>query len=231
VGEDVEISLYYGDCIEVMKGIPNKSVECCVTDIPYGECNRDSNGLRNLDKGKADVVTFPLKEMLSELNRIIRGSVYIFCGTEQVSEIRKTLVENGFSTRLLIWEKTNPSPMNGKTIWLSGIECCVYGKRPRATYNGHCQNTVLRYPCGRNKLHPTQKPIELITKLVETSTNENDTVIDVCMGSGTTGVACVNTGRNFIGIELDEQYFKTAQDRINKAKSDWLDNLLGGVEC
>lgn len=197
-----------------MKQFDDKSIELCVTDIPYGEVNRKSNGLRNLDKHKADEVTFSLLDFLSELNRIIFGSIYIFCGTEQVSEIRKTLIKYGFSTRLIIWEKTNPSPMNGQHIWLSGVECCVYGKRKGAVFNGHCNNTVLRFPCGRNKLHPTQKPLDLIKQLIEFSSNKCGLVLDPCMGSGTTGVACKELDRDFIGIELDKEYFDIAKNRI-----------------
>lgn len=197
-----------------MKQFDDKSIELCVTDIPYGEVNRKSNGLRNLDKHKADEVTFLLSDFLSELNRIIFGSIYIFCGTEQVSEIRKTLIEYSFSTRLIIWEKTNPSPMNGQHIWLSGVECCVYGKRKGAVFNGHCNNTVLRFPCGRNKLHPTQKPLDLIKQLIEFSSNKGGLVIDPCMGSGTTGIACKELERDFIGIELDKEYFEIAKNRI-----------------
>lgn len=197
-----------------MKQFDDKSIELCVTDIPYGEVNRKSNGLRNLDKHKADEITFQLSDFLSELNRIIFGSIYIFCGTEQVSEIRKTLIEYGFSTRLIIWEKTNPSPMNGQYIWLSGVECCVYGKRKGAVFNGHCNNTVLRFPCGRNKLHPTQKPLDLIKQLIEFSSNRGGLVLDPCMGSGTTGIACKELDRDFIGIELDKEYFEIAENRI-----------------
>ena len=197
-----------------MKQFDDKSIELCVTDIPYGEVNRKSNGLRNLDKHKADEVTFSLSDFLSELNRIIFGSIYIFCGTEQVSEIRGTLVKYGFSTRLIIWEKTNPSPMNGQHIWLSGVECCVYGKRKGAVFNGHCNNTVLRFPCGRNKLHPTQKPLDLIKQLIEFSSNKGGLVLDPCMGSGTTGIACKELERDFIGIELDKEYFEIAKNRI-----------------
>ena len=206
--------LYNINCMEFMKDLPNNSVDLILTDIPYGEVNRKSNGLRNLDKHKADEVTFLLSDFLSELNRIIFGSIYIFCGTEQVSEIRGTLIKYGFSTRLIIWEKTNPSPMNGQHIWLSGVECCVYGKRKGAVYNGHCNNTVLRFPCGRNKLHPTQKPLDLIKQLIEFSSNKSGLVIDPCMGSGTTGIACKELERDFIGIELDKEYFEIAKNRI-----------------
>lgn len=211
--------VYNIDCIEYMKTrVGDKSVDLVVTDIPYGEVNRKSNGLRNLEKGKADIVTFSMDSLLDNLCRITRGSIYIFCGTEQVSIIRKLMVEHKMSTRLCIWEKTNPSPMNGDKIWLSGIECCVYGKFPKATFNEHCKNTVFRFPCGRNKLHPTQKPLELIKRLILASSNEGDLVFDGFAGSGTTGVACKELGRNFIGCELDENYCKIANERIKEGE-------------
>lgn len=208
------VTLYNGDCLELMNEIPNGSVDLALTDIPYGKVNRKSNGLRNLDKGKADIVTFDLKELTETLCDKTKGSIYMFCGTEQVSTIRAKMVEKGLSTRLCIWEKTNPSPMNGQVIWLSGIECCVYGKKKNATFNEHCKNTVFRFPTVKGKLHPTQKPIDLMKYLIEVSSNENDTVLDPFMGSGSTGVACVNTNRNFIGIELDKNYFDIAKCRI-----------------
>lgn len=209
-----DVTLYNGDCLELMKKIPNGSVDLVLTDIPYGKVNRKSNGLRNLDKGKADIVTFDLKELTETLCDKTGGSIYMFCGTEQVSTIRATMIEKGLSTRLCIWEKTNPSPMNGQVIWLSGIECCVYGKKKNATFNEHCKNTVFRFSTVKGKLHPTQKPIDLMKYLIEVSSNENDTVLDTFMGSGSTGVACVNTNRNFIGIELDKNYFDIAKCRI-----------------
>ena len=140
--------------------------------------------------------------------------IYIYCGTEQVSNIRKLLVQNKLSTRLIIWEKSNPSPMNGDKIWLSGIECCVYGKFPKATFNLHCKNTVLRYPCGRSKIHPTQKPLKMFEDLILASSNEGDIILDPFIGSGTTALASINTRRNFIGIEKDEHYFNLANERI-----------------
>ena len=89
----------------------------------------------------------------------------------------------------------------------------------------YCVYNDLYYPTSiiefsnadkRNRLHPTQKPVELLEYLIKTYTNENDIVLDNCMGSGSTGVACINTNRNFIGIELDESYFKIAKERIEK---------------
>jgi len=197
--------LYNTDCIEFMQDM--RQVELVLTDIPYGKINRKSSGLRNLDKGAADVETFDLQIFLRSLIPVIAGSCYIFCSTEQVSEIRETLARH-MTTRLCIWEKTNPSPMNGSRLWLSGIECCVFARRPKATFNEHCKNTVWRYPTTRNKLHPTQKPIKLCEYLVSVSSNPGDTVFDPCAGSGTTGVAALNQGRRFVGCEINREYFK-----------------------
>ena len=211
-----KIELIQGDCLEVMKDISDKSIDMILTDIPYGVVNRVSNGLRNLDKGLADVLDFSLGEMVTKFCRVTKGSMYVFCGTEQVSDIRKQMVLNGLSTRLVIWNKTNPSPMNGQHIWLSSIECCVYGKFKNATFNEHCKGSVLNFPCGRGKVHPTEKPLKLFEYIVRVSSNENDTILDPFAGSGTTGVACKNLNRNFIGIELDPEYFKVAEKRISE---------------
>lgn len=212
--KDENVWLMLGDCLERMREIPDGSVDMVLCDLPYAVVNRESNGLRSMDKGKADVITFSLEQSLQDSLRVCSGSFYYFCSTEQVSAIRSYLSENGLTTRLCIWEKTNPSPMNGQHIWLSGIECCVYGKKKGGTFNEHCQNTVWRYPTVRGKLHPTMKPLSLMERLVLASSNKGDTILDYTMGSGTTGVACVNTGRKFIGIEMDEGYFDIAKKRI-----------------
>lgn len=209
--------LYNTNCFNIFMKLKDKSVDLVVTDIPYGEVNRTSNDLRKLDKGAADVVTFDLDAFVTECVRVCKGSIYIFCGIGQVSTIRAKLVQLKLSTRLCIWEKTNPSPMNGDKLWLSGIECCVYGKFPKATFNQHCKNSVFRFPCGRNKIHPTQKPLPLISYLIESSSNEGDTVFDPCMGSGTTGEACLKLNRKFIGCELNTTYYLAAKERIENA--------------
>lgn len=215
-----DYQLYKGDCTKIMQNLTNiVGYDLILTDIPYNEVNRKSNGLRNLDKGNADVLDCSLADLTKTLCGKTKGSIYMFCGINQVSQIRETMTDFGLSTRLIVWEKTNPSPMNGTNIWLSGIECCVFGKRGGATYNLHCENTVLRYPCGKNKYHPTQKPVALLEHLINASSNEGDTVFDPFMGSGSTGVACANTNRNFVGIELDENYYNTAKLRIEKANN------------
>lgn len=99
-------------------------------------------------------------------------------------------------------------------MWLSGIECCVFGRKKGATFNEHCKNSVWRFPNGRSKIHKTEKPIKLFKYLVEVSSKEGDIVLDACVGSGTTAVACQQTGRKFIGIEISEDYCKIARERL-----------------
>lgn len=214
--EERIIDLYNGDCIGYMKKMEKKSIDLLLTDIPYNEVNRKSNGLRNLDKKDADGAEFNLEEALNEFMRVTKGSIYVFCGIEQVSFIKKTFRENGLSTRLVVWEKTNPSPMNGDKVWLSSVECCVFGKFPKATFNEHCKSSVLRFSCGKSKVHPTEKPIKLFSKIVEVSSNEGDIVFDPFMGSGTAGVAALDLNRKFIGCELNEEYFNIAKNRIEE---------------
>ena len=211
--------IYNEDCLVGMKRIPDGSVDCIVTDIPYNECNRTDNGLRNLDKDKADIGIFDVAMLTENLCEKTKGSIYMFCGFNQVSTIRQAMSKKGLSTRIIVWEKTNPSPMNGNKIWLSGIELCVFGKKSKATFNLHCKNTVLRYPCGVNKIHPTQKPIELVRYIVNASTKEGDIVIDPFMGSGTTAIACIREKRNFIGFEKSEEYWRKSMERIRNELS------------
>ncbi|WP_308225032.1 site-specific DNA-methyltransferase [uncultured Prevotella sp.] len=206
--------IYNEDCLEGMKRIPDGSVDCIVTDIPYNECNRADNGLRNLDKDKADIGMFDVDMLTQTLCDKTKGSIYMFCGFNQVSTIRQAMLQKSLSTRIIVWEKTNPSPMNGSVIWLSGVELCVYGKKQGATFNLHCKNTVFRYPCGGGKIHPTQKPVELMVQLIAASTKEGDTVLDPFMGSGTTAIAAIREKRNFIGFELNKEYYDKACKRI-----------------
>lgn len=208
-------TLYLGDCRDVLPTLGK--VDAVVTDPPYGEVNRASNGLRNLDKGAADAADFDLPELAAMLASKGR-SVYVWCGTEQVSELRRAMVVRGLSTRVGVWEKTNPSPMNGQFIWLSSIELCVFGKEAGAPFFGHCASPVWRLPTESDQVHPTQKPVRLMNRLIQASIAPNGTALDPFMGSGTTGVAAVRMGRNFIGIEREEKYFDIACKRIEDAQ-------------
>ena len=212
-----KIDLYNGDCLELMKDISDNSVDMILTDIPYGVVNRSDNGLRNLNKEKADVFDLDMKEVLEEFYRISRGQIVVFCGKEQFSNIYEFFANQKGTTRPIIWHKSNPSPMNGQYVYLSGVELAVWFKpKGRNVFNAHCKNTVFKHSNGSRKIHPTQKNVNLFEELITDNTNENEIVFDPFMGSGTTGVACLNTNRNFIGIELDDKYFNIAKERIEK---------------
>ena len=152
---------------------------------------------------------------------------------ENVYVFGKGRVTNGTRTPMKYFpQKTEGKPYCQKSgrmseNWKGGLGTVITDNKDGMRH----PRTIQKFTRDRGGLHPTQKPVAMMEYFIKTYSNEGDTVVDCCMGSGSTGVACMNTGRNFIGIELDEQYFNIAQDRINKAKSTWLDNLLGGVEC
>ena len=229
-----KFELWHGDCLELMKNIPDGSVDLVLTDIPYGECNRNDNGLRNLNKENADIETFNLQEFLIEVYRVTKGTIVVFCGQHQFSEIKNFFQEkqdkNKGTVRQLVWRKTNPSPMNGKHIYLSGIENAVWFKKRGGVFNANCKNTVFDYPCGRSKLHPTEKNHDLLKELIFDNSNEGDIVFDPCMGSGSHGLVAVENNRRFIGIELDDGYFNIAKRRIEDAVNDipWCSALRTG---
>ena len=204
--------------MDYMKTMSNDCVHLTLTDIPYGVVNRDSNGLRNLNKEEADVMTFDLSDFLSEVYRVTSGTIIIFCSKEQISEIYKFFDEKQKkklgTVRHLVWEKTNPSPMNGQYIYLSGIENAVWFKKRGATFNAHCKNTVFRYACGRSKLHPTEKNHDLLKELILDNSNEGDIVFDPCSGSGSHLLVANENGRKWIGTELNEEYFNIARGRM-----------------
>ena len=214
------IKLLQGDCMELMDNIPNESIDLVLTDIPYNVVNREDNGLRKLDKENADILTFDLINFLNQLYDKTKSTIIIFCGKEQVSIIHSYFNDKqkkGKGTvRQLIWEKSNPSPMNGQHIYLSGVENAIWFKKRGGTFNAHCKNTVFKYPTGRSKLHPTEKNHLLLQELILDNSNENDLILDPCMGSGSTGVVALQNNRNFLGMELDENYFNIAENRIYK---------------
>ena len=245
------IDLLNGDCLTLMKDIPNGSVDLVLTDPPYGTtaCKWDS--------------IIPFEPMWEQLNRIIKpnGAICLFGSEPFSSALRMSNIKNYRYD--LIWEKERPTnifvlkkqfgkvhenisvfyktqptynpimeaavqPKNNKNNksqegFMNQIE--TFGKtqtKISKEYNNEQRypRSVLRFSRGtkRNGLHPTQKPVALLEYLIRTYTNDGETVLDFTMGSGSTGVACVNTGRNFIGIELDEGYFQIAKKRIESIK-------------
>lgn len=209
--------LILGDCITEMKAMEDNSVDMTLTDIPYGEVSRKDNGLRNLNKGDADILTFDLNAFLNEVTRVTKGTVIIFCARGQMSHIHNYFdkQKNG-TVRQGIWQKTNPMPSNGQYIYLSGIENFIWYKKPRATFNAHCKNPIFKYPNGSSKLHPTEKNHELLKELILDNSNEGDLIFDPCFGSGSSLLVAEKLGRKILGIEIKEEYYEIANMRVRK---------------
>ena len=200
-----------------MKEIEAGSVDFVLTDIPYGAVSRDSNAIRKFDKEAADIETFSLDLFLPMVYDLSKTGVCIFCGKEQFSDVFRYFAEKPGTTRAIIWEKSNPSPVNGQHTYLSGVELAVWFKRRGAkTFNAFCKNTVFKFPTGRSKLHPTEKNHSLLEGILLDNTNDGDVVLDPCMGSGSTWLVCMKNGRRFVGIEIKENYYNIAANRLRE---------------
>jgi len=192
-----DVKLYLGDCLEVMKSIPDKSVDAVITDPPYP----NNSGIMTDMVGDA-VSAF------TRIDAVCKGSVLWFWNILYP----QSFVRNPNSIH--VWHKTNG--------WQAGKWEAIYEYRkddkktcgyvlsyPNVNIDG------TRFQLGK---HPTPKPVKLMIDLILKHTREGDTILDPFMGSGTTGVACVQTGRNFIGIEIDPTYFAIAERRIAEAQ-------------
>ena len=213
--------IFNADCMEVMSSIKQGGVfDVTLTDIPYDMVNRADNGLRNLDKSHADILTFNLDDFLNEIYRLTKGTIIIFCGNEQYSTIydyfsTKSSQKEG-TTRQIIWHKTNPSPMNGQYIYLNATENAVWFKKRGATFNAHCKHNVFEFPSGRSKIHPTEKNHELIKDLILDNSNEGDIIFDPCAGSLSHCLVAKENGRRYVGCELNKEYFDSGIERLSK---------------
>ena len=252
------IRLLQGDCLELMKDIPDKSIDMILCDLPYGTtaCKWDT--------------IIPFKPLWEQYNRVIKdnGAVCLF-GSEPFSSLLRTSNLKHYKYDW-VWRKPRGTGhLNAKKQPLRDTENisvfykkqCTYnpqyssgtpysalkgGRISRVSESGETtygkfmngaeyrnDNNGFRYPkqiiefgvVERGTVHPTQKPIPLLEYLIKTYTNEGDTVLDNCMGSGSTGVACVNLNRKFIGMELKQEYFNIATERINDAR---LNQQAGG---
>jgi DNA modification methylase len=224
--KDEYIRLFQGDCLEMMDRMIEKgiNVDCSIVDIPYGNVSKNgeerakyAGQLRKINKEEADIITFDEIEFSKRLAQVTKGSIYIFCGIDQIAKIYnyfKDDLKKDWMARLCIWHKTNPSPSNGQHMYLSASEFIVFAKKRNTIFNGHCEHNVFNFPCGRSKLHPTEKPQQLLEYLITMSSKENDVIFDCCFGSGSTGLASKKLDRKFLGVELQEKYCEVAKQRF-----------------
>ena len=233
-----KVKLMQGDCLELMKGIPDGFVDMLLCDLPYGTTARNNWDCK-----------IPFRDLWEQYNRIIKvnGAICLFAqlpfdkslamsnpdmlryewiwlkqqGTGHLNA--KKMPMKAHENILVFYKKLptyNPQMREGKPYRCkSGRGSTNYGEqRSVVTENGGCRYPLDTLEFSSDKgLHPTQKPVSLLEYLVKTYTNPGEVVLDNCMGSGSTGVACVNTGRRFIGMELDQKYFGIAANRIAAA--------------
>jgi len=213
----------HGDCLIEMQKIPDKSIDLVLTDPPYNiarENNFTSMGRAGIDFGEWDK-NADLFSYIKEAFRVIKngGSFIVFNDWKNLGDIEKEAVRCGFETKdMLRLEKSNPMPRNRDRRYITDYECAIwFVKKGKWTFNR--QDPAYQRPkfvCSIDKgLHPTQKSLKLMEQLVLIHSNENDIILDCFAGSGTTGVACQNTNRNYILIEKEQEYI----DIINKRLS------------
>ena len=229
------IKLLQGDCIGLMKELPDKSIDMVLCDLPFG-----------VTQNKWDKI-IPFESLWGEYNRVVKenGAIVLNCQQPFTSKLIMSNLKN-FKYCWVWYKKQCSGFLNAKKQPLRNCEDIAVFYRKQCTYNpimrkgkpqlkntgGYSSNyndftyqphisemyyptTMLEIPLQRFKSgHPTQKPVALLEYLIQTYTNEGETVLDNCMGSGSVGVACINTNRNFIGMELNKHYFKIAEERI-----------------
>jgi site-specific DNA-methyltransferase (adenine-specific) len=195
-------------------GLPK--CDMVLTDPPYNAINRETGGLRMIDKGAADSEAVDLPVLVAALAATGAHTVYGWCSSEQLSEWLIALQAHGFTTRTGVWWKTNPSPMNGDALWLSAIEVCAFGRRAKATFTRHCEGAVWRGPLAEPNGHPTPKPVWLMQSLIQASSNPGDLVLDPFAGGGATLYAAKQLNRRAVGVEMNERYCEIIARRLSQ---------------
>lgn len=206
----------HGDCLELMKDIPDKSINLVLTDPPYN----NTMGRAGLDFGEwdknADIFSY-IKECSRILNK--NGSLIIFNAWANLGDIAKFAESYNFVTKdMLRLEKSNPMPRNRDRRYVTDYECAVWFTMPNAKWTFNRQDSNYQRPkfvCSIDKgLHPTQKSLKLMEEIIKIHSNENDIIVDCFAGSGTTLLAAKNLNRQFIGIEKEKEYYDIAVRRL-----------------
>lgn len=233
--------LINGDCIEVLKTIPDASVDCIITDPPYNLGLFMHKRNTNLAKMRENQFAYAgwdnveyeewyanMRAFLSECARILkpRGTFISFMAIIKVESFVTLATEAGFYYKTTgIWHKTNPMPRNMNLQFVNSTECWIYMIHKGTSGTFHNDGKVMHdflessvCPLSEKKFgkHPTQKPLSILRKLIAATTNIGDVILDPFMGSGSTCVASAMLERNFVGIELNEEYFNIAYNRVKE---------------
>ena len=226
-----KIKLINGNCLDTLKNIPNESIDLIVTDPPYPTTSRgnagNSGGMFQKDiNKKGKVFTYNninCKEYAPEFYRLLKDGSHCYVMTNHINliDMLNTFTDVGFHfIKSLIWNKGNK--IMGQ-YYMSQYEYILFFRKGKGKKINNCgtsdilsiSNKKTKDKDGKN-IHDTEKPIELMEVLVNNSSQENELVLDPFMGVGSTGIACIKNKRNFIGIEIDENYFNIAKNRIEE---------------
>lgn len=230
-----EYSVEAADYQEFMTTLPEKSVDLILTDPPYciskktgfsAVVNGEKRFAVSMDFGQWDQTEIKLDDMAKTFYDTLRngGTAIVWYDIWKIGRLKDAMEAAGFKMiRLIIWQKTNPVPLNMKATYLSNSrEIAVSGvKVGKPTFNSEYDSGIYEYPIPRhngNRMHPTQKPLLLFEDLVRKHSNTGDLVVDPFIGSGTTGVAAVRNFRKFTGCDIDDNYAKIARERIKNKK-------------
>ena len=235
--------IYLGDCMDLLKGIPDKSVDLVVTDPPYvletqgaGFFGKKSDEYSMQCKGKkADTYggeRYVMKEIngmkdgitdtvLDELCRVMKAvNIYLWCSQKQIMQYLDYFVtQRSCNWNLLSWHKINPIPACGNK-YVTDTEFCLFFREKGVKVFGDFKSKATHWETplnmeDKNKYgHPTIKPLSIIKTLVSNSSEVGGVILDPFCGSGTTCVAAAQLGRHYIGMEIDEKYYKTACERV-----------------
>ena len=232
--------IYKGDCLEAMKSIPDKSIDMILCDLPYGTTRNKWDTVIDLDllwieyeriiKDNGVIVLFaqvPFNIVLGYSNLKLLKYEWIWEKEQGTGHLNAKKMPLKSHENIMVFYKKlptyNPQMVGNevRTVKRSGNKSKTtnYGdfiEIKESTYIGRYPKDIIKFNKDKG-YHPTQKPVALLEYLIKTYTNEGEIVLDNCMGSGSTGVACQNTGRKFIGIELDDKYFEISKSRLNEA--------------
>ncbi len=214
------INLYKGDCLEVMDSLIEKGikVDCILTDPPYGMKFCSGHRKEKYDNIKNDDNLEWLDLFVEKIYKLAKDNTahYCFCSWHYIDKFKQS-IERFFEVKdILVWEKNNTGMGDLRGGYAPKCEFIIFFKKGKTNLNGKREPNIFKFSRTNNELHPTQKPVDLLKFLLSKVTNENDTILDCFMGSGSTGCACKELNRDFIGIELDENYFNIAKNRIEK---------------
>ncbi|MEA3559204.1 MAG: site-specific DNA-methyltransferase [Candidatus Thermoplasmatota archaeon] len=229
---DGRYEVYNSDLFKMIDEIETGSIDLILTDPPYNLSSYSTGNMKfkwrkeiNNDLARWDQVDFRPSDVLVEFKRILKptGNLLAFCSYNLMGEWHKAFDPEFDTFQFFVWHKTNPIPKFRKAGFLNSCELVVCCWNKGHTWNFGKQNEMhnhLDSPIcmGRERVkdpnHPTQKPLRVLKHLIKIGSNEKDVVFDPFMGVGSTGVASLELGRRFIGIEIDETYFKAAEKRI-----------------